>query len=67
MKYSLYNRVVLNEDLPSSNLYIGDVVTIVDYLEKNSQTNEPGYIVEIFDVLGNTIDVAVVQESQIES
>lgn len=61
MKYELFQQVTLAKDLPEKRLQRGDVVTIVDHHPANS--GEPGYSVEIFNALGETIAVAVVPES----
>ena len=65
MKYELYSRIALAEHLPAENLRIGDVATIVEYYE-GSLGQEPGYELEVFNALGETIAVVTVRESQIE-
>ncbi len=66
MKFELYNEVVLAVDIPDHRLKKGDVATVVDYLPAGNNP-EPGYAVEVFNVLGESIDVIMVAESEIES
>lgn len=49
--------------MPDYGLQCGDVATIVDY--HPVRTGEDGYSLEIFNALGETIAVVVVEESQI--
>ncbi|MBW2195780.1 MAG: DUF4926 domain-containing protein [Deltaproteobacteria bacterium] len=65
MTYPLFTRVALREDFPEYQLCRGDVATIVDRHEaENSQ--ETGYSLEVFNAIGETIAVLVVEESKIE-
>ena len=61
MKYELFQRVALARDLPEKQLQRGDVATIVDRHPPNG--GEPGYSIEIFNALGETIAVTAVTES----
>lgn len=65
MAYPLFTRVVLREDLPEYLLYKGDVATIVDQHE-GEEGEETGYSLEVFNAVGETIAVIVVEESKIE-
>ena len=65
MKYPMFSQVALTEDLPPENLRCGDVATIVEYYEGRSG-QEPGYELEAFNAVGQTIAVVTVRESQIE-
>ncbi len=62
MKLELYKKAVLTHDVPTEHLKKGDLVTVIDYLENP----EPGYILEIFDALGNTVGVTAVPERLLE-
>src|SRR6266496_4817889 len=65
MKYDLYSRVALAEDLPEHRLCRGDVATIVEHhLGRPGQ--EPGYSLEVFNAVGETVAVITLRESQIE-
>jgi hypothetical protein len=64
MKFDLYSRVALAEDLPERRLRRGDVMTVVDH-HAGRPGQEPGYSLEVFKV-GETDDVVTVRESQIE-
>ncbi|HZK76412.1 MAG TPA: DUF4926 domain-containing protein [Candidatus Kapabacteria bacterium] len=65
MKFELYKEVELAVDQPDHRLKKGDVATVVDYLPAGSNP-EPGYALEVFNVLGESIDVIMVAESEIE-
>ncbi|MCU0470643.1 MAG: DUF4926 domain-containing protein [Arcicella sp.] len=58
-KFPLYSQVILTKNFPQSGFLIGDVATIVDFIEPD------GYILEIFDSQGNTLNVLPVLESDI--
>ncbi|NWG27519.1 MAG: DUF4926 domain-containing protein [Ignavibacteriaceae bacterium] len=64
MKYELYKEVVLLKDIPGKKLKKGDVATIVEH--HPSSSNADGYSLEVFNVLGDTIAVVTVTESEIE-
>lgn len=66
MKYPPFHRIALAEDLPQENLRRGDVATIVEIYE-GRPGQEPGYELEVFNAVGETISVITVRESQIES
>ena len=65
MKYDLFIRVALAEDLPSRGLRRGDVATIVEH-HTGRPGQEPGYTLEVFNAVGESVDVVTVRESQIE-
>jgi S1-C subfamily serine protease len=64
MKFPLYTRAVLAEDLPKQGLRRGDVVTLVDNVVAPDATE--GYAIEVFNALGETIAVTCVAESALE-
>jgi len=64
MTYKLFSRISLAEDLPEYGLRKGDLATIVERHEGGSD-QEPGYSLEVFNALGETITVLVVGESSI--
>ncbi len=66
VKFPLYTRVALAEDLPQDHICRGDVATIVEYYQ-GTPGQEPGYELEVFNALGDTFAVVTVCESQIES
>ena len=66
MKYPLFTRVALADDLPKENLRRGDLATIVEYYEGRSG-QEPGYELEVFNAVGDTFAIVTARESQIES
>jgi hypothetical protein len=65
MKYDLFIRVALAEDLPERRLLRGDVATVVEQ-HHGRPGQEPGYTLEVFNALGESVDVVTVRESQIE-
>lgn len=66
MKYPLFTRVALAEDLPKQNLRRGDLATIGEFYE-GSPGQESGYELEVFNAVGDTFAVVTARESQIES
>jgi hypothetical protein len=55
----LYQRVALSHEIPEHNLKKGDVVTLVDYVTHPSG-GEDGYVLEVFNAVGKSIDVIAV-------
>ena len=66
MKYEMFSRIALAEDLPEENLRRGDVAVIVEHYEGRAG-QEPGYELEVFNAVGGTIAVVTVRESQVEA
>ena len=65
MKYELFNRIALKVDLPRYGLRAGDVATVIEsHPGKTGQ--EPGYTLEVFNAVGDSIAVVTVRESEIE-
>ena len=61
----LYQRVALREDLPDGKFQQGDVATLIDFVP-HPHNGELGCVVEVFNVVGESLNVVVVQASQIE-
>ena len=61
----LYQWVVLVHDIPEHNLKKGDVVTLVDYVTHPSG-GENGYVLEVFNAVGESIDVIAVSMSAVQ-
>lgn len=61
MRYQLFQQVALAKDLREKRLRRGDLATVVDRHPING--GEPGYSIEIFNAVGETIAVTVVPES----
>lgn len=55
MNLELYKHAVITTDLPELGLKRGDLVTVVE--ELRTADGEPGYAVEVFNALGETLDV----------
>lgn len=60
----LYSRVSLNRDFPEYNLKRGDIATFIDTVP-DPEGIEEGYILEVFNALGESIDVITVPQSAI--
>lgn len=61
----LYQRVALRCDLPEYHLNKGDVAMPIDYVT-HPTGGEDGYILEIFNAIGESIAVVTVPQSAIE-
>ena len=64
MKLELYKRAAIAIDLPELGLRRGDVVTLVD--ELTARDGSPGYAIEVFNAVGDTIDVYFIDASALE-
>ncbi len=60
----LFQRVALRVDLPKHGLRKGDVATIVEHLP--GKDREDGYVLEVFNAVGDTIAVITVPQSAVE-
>ena len=49
-------------DVPEHGILKGDVGTVIEYFEQP----RPGYMLEIFDARGNTVDIVTVPETSLE-
>ncbi len=67
MKFPLYSRVALAVDLPAEGICRGDVATIVEHHAAPKAGGEPGYSVEVFNAVGETLAVVTLPESQLEA
>ncbi len=65
MKPELFQRVVVNRDMPEEGLKKGDVAWLIDYLEQTAD-GEEGCVLEVFNALGESIHVVAVPVSTIE-
>ena len=65
MKCDLFTRVALKADLPHHGVRSCDVATVVEY-HPGQLGQEPGYSLEVFNAVGETLAVVTVRESQIE-
>ncbi|MGK7884084.1 MAG: DUF4926 domain-containing protein [Crocosphaera sp.] len=61
----LYERVSLNKDFPEYNLKKGDIATLVDTVP-HPTGGEEGYVLEVFNALGESLNVIVVPSSAVE-
>ncbi|MGD1951801.1 MAG: DUF4926 domain-containing protein [Leptolyngbyaceae cyanobacterium] len=61
---NLYDRISLNRDFPEYNLKQGDIATFIDIVP-DPEGIEGGYILEVFNALGESIDVVTVPKSAV--
>ncbi len=66
MKYEAFTRIALKTDLPQHGLCRGDVATVAER-HAGRPGQEPGYTIEVFNAVGESIAVVTVRESQIEA
>ena len=65
MKFELYKDVALTRDLPAERLKRGDIVKLVEH--HPVPNGEDGYSAEVFNAVGDTLDVITVPESALEA
>jgi len=65
MAYPFFARVSLAENFPQHGLSSGDLATIVE-IHEGGPGQERGYSLEVFNAVGETIIVMVVEESKID-
>ena len=63
MAYPLFTRVSLAKDFPEQSLHRGDLATIVE-IHEGGPAQETGYSLEVFNAVGETIAVLVVEGVQ---
>jgi hypothetical protein len=61
MKYGMSQQVALARNIPEKNLQRGDIATIVE--SHPATGGEPGYTIEVFNAIGQTIVVTTVPEN----
>jgi hypothetical protein len=64
MTLELYQRVALLRDVPEHRLKKGDVATLVDYVP-HPGGGEDGYVLEVFNAIGESIAVIAVPMSAV--
>jgi len=60
----LYSRISLNRDFLEYSLKQGDIATFIDTVP-DPEGIEEGYILEVFNALGESIDVVTVPKSAV--
>ena len=58
-KFPLFSTVILTKDFPQYQFMKGDVAKVVEFIEPS------GYILEVFDNQGDTLDIIPVLPSDI--
>ena len=66
MKYELYSQVALAVDVPEHHLRKGDVATVVEHI-RPAESKRAAYVLEVFNAIGESIDVLILPESALES
>ncbi len=62
----LFSEVALTRDLPEQRLCRGDVATVVEKLPATEASGgEEGYVLEVFNAIGETIAVVTVPVSAV--
>ena len=65
-RVKLYQRVALTRDLPEHGLRRGDVAVVVEHLPATEESDgEEGYVLEVFNAVGETLAVVVVPASAV--
>jgi hypothetical protein len=67
MKFPLYSRVALAVDFLAEGIRRGDVATVVEHHASPEAEMEPGYSVEVFNAVGETLAVLTLPESSLEA
>lgn len=67
MKFPLYSRVALAVNIPDAGIRHGDVATVVEHHPAPGAEIEPGYSVEVFNAVGDTLTVLTLPESHLEA
>ena len=66
-KIELYQRVALTRELPEHDLCKGDVAVVVEHLPGTlASGGEDGYVLEVFNAVGETITVVMVPVSAVK-
>jgi len=67
MKIEPFSQVALSRDVADQGLRRGDVATVVEALPGTAASGgEAGYVLEVFNAIGETIAVVTVPASAIE-
>lgn len=63
---ALHERVALKRDLKEHQLRAGDVAYLVDFVPHPTLGDQEGAVIEVFNVVGESIAVATVPLSELE-
>ena len=67
MKIELFKEVALSHDLPAEGLRCGDTATVIEHLPATDASGgEDGYVLEVFNAIGESIAVVAVTASAVE-
>ena len=62
----LYKKVSLNQNFPEYFLKKGDIATFIDIVP-HPEGGEEAYVLEVFNAVGESIDVVIVPKSAVNS
>lgn len=62
----LYQKVSLNRDFLEYNLVKGDIATLIN-LVPHPEQGKDGYVLEIFNAIGESINVIIIPMSAVET
>lgn len=65
MRQVLFQNVALKRDIEEYRLRKGDIAVLVDYVPHPSG-GEDGYVLEVFNAVGESLAVATVKEADVE-
>jgi hypothetical protein len=65
MSLRLFDRVALRASFPQYSLRVGDVATLVDFVQ-HPASGPRGCVLELFNALGESIAVVTVPEDAVE-
>ena len=67
MPIELFSEVAMSRDMPEERLCRGDVATVVERIPGTEASGgEEGYVLEVFNAVGDTIAVVTVPVSAVE-
>jgi Domain of unknown function (DUF4926) len=66
MALELYQEVALVRDVPEHHLRAGDIATLIDFIS-HPTGGEEGYVLEVFNAVGESIAVVAVPVSAVEA
>ena len=67
MTIELFSQIAMARELPDHGLCRGDIATVVEQLPATKASGgKPGYILELFNAIGETVAVVIVPVSGVE-
>ena len=66
MKHELFSHVILAQAFPEYGIRLGDLASVVEHYP-GASGQDPGYVLEVYNAVGETVAVISVRESQVEA